>query len=192
MDAPKQGSITLYTGPMKSRKSEELLNQLNSAHYDKTPYIAFRPHIPHLSRIIKARNLRFRVTARHINPKRPENMLRFVGEAKIIAIDEAQFFQKSFNDLILKWYLEGRIVYLTALDTTFDGEVWPVVQALKLLPEIKIKNQTAICEVCTQRATRTFKKPDAPRGQVLIGDGEFYQARCYRCWLQGQKEKESK
>ncbi len=182
MEKSRLGLVEFFVGPMKSRKSEELLNRLNSAHYDKTPYIAFRPHIPHLSRVIKARNLRFRVTAQHINPKHPENMLRYVGEAKIIAIDEAQFFEKPFNDLILNWYLEGRTVYLTALDTTFDGEVWPIVQALKLLPEIKIQNRTAICEVCTQRATRTFKKPDAPKERMLIGDGEFYEARCYRCW----------
>ena len=189
--SPKQGSITLYTGPMKSGKSEELLNKLNRAHYEKTPYIAFRPHVPKLSRVIKARNLRFRVTARHINPNRPELMARFIGDCRIIAVDEAQFFQKSFNDLLLDWYRDGRKVYLTALDTTFDGEIWPIVSQLKMLPEVKIQNRAAVCELCGQRATRTFKKPDAPKGQVLIGDGQFYQARCYHCWSIGQNEKKS-
>jgi len=192
MDSPKQGSIILYTGCMKSGKSEELLNKLNRAHYEKVPYIAFRPNVPRLSRVIKARNLRFRVTAKHIDPRRPENMLRFTNEAKIVAIDEAQFFKKTLNNVLEQLYLSGKKIYLTALDTTYDGEIWPVVADLKTLPEVHIYNKFAVCEICGQRATRTFKKPTAPKEQVLIGDGEFYQARCFHDWLIGQKEKESK
>src|SRR3989344_5350248 len=187
MDSPKQGSIILYTGCMKSGKSEELLNKLNRAHYEKVSYIAFRPHVPRLSRIIKARNIRFRVTAKYINPKHPENMLRFTTEAKIVAIDEAQFFKKSLNHLLEQLYLSGKKIYLTALDTTYDGEPWSVIADLKILPEVRIHNKFAVCEVCGQRATRTFKKPTAPKEQVLIGDGEFYEARCLHCWRVGQK-----
>lgn len=188
-ETPKQGSITLYTGCMYSGKSEELLGKLNRVRYQKgISAAAFRPRIKNLSRVIRARSFRFRVTSTLVDPKKPEKIIQLANEADIVAIDEAQFFEKSLNKIVTELYLTGKKVYLTGLDTTYEGEPWPIITEIKKLPEVKIRNKYAVCSVCGDQATRTFKKKDAPPELVLVGDGDIYEARCLHCWLVGQKE----
>jgi thymidine kinase len=49
----------------------------------------------------------------------------------------------------------------------------------------------AVCMVCGEPATRTFRKPGADLRQVLVGAEEEYEARCRRCWTAGERAKES-
>ena len=104
---------------------------------------------------------------------------------RVVAIEEAQFFGEELAGVVRRLLREGHLVYVTGLNQDFRGEPFGVMPTLmSLADEISLLN--AICQKCHGVGTRTQRiidgRPaawDSPL--ILVGGGDFYEARCPDC-----------
>ena len=75
----------------------------------------------------------------------------------------------------------GRRVIIAGLDMDSGGKPFGPMPALMSSAEEVLK-LTAVCEVCGEPATHTFRRTNEEKEQVLVGAGEHYQARCRDHW----------
>ena len=107
---------------------------------------------------------------------------------EIVAIDEAQFFDKRIVDVILELSDRDILVIFGGLPEDFRGEIFGSMG--KLLPHADaIDRLEAICdykedgEVCGDPATKTQRFVNGEIADyndpiVLVGEKDFYAARC--------------
>lgn len=105
-------------------------------------------------------------------------------ETRVVAIDEAQFFDESLIDLVGRLADGGKRVILAGLDLDFRGEPFGPMAGLLARAEV-VEKLTAICR-CGMAATRTqrliYGAPahfDDPI--VLVGAADSYEPRCREC-----------
>ncbi|MDR0985655.1 MAG: thymidine kinase [Mycoplasmataceae bacterium] len=177
------GYIEVICGPMFSGKSEELLRKLNRLKYAEVEYLLFKPKIDTRSRQVKSRDGR---KQKAIEVKTSKEIYNYIHKQnkkyKVIAIDEAQFFDKNLGDVCDRLADEGIMIYVAGLDQDFRGEPFPAM--LRLLSKAeKVTKLTAVCTECGAPATRTQRIIDGiPANHnspiVKIGNTESYTARC--------------
>ena len=105
------------------------------------------------------------------------------GDATVIAIDEAQFFDMGLVNIVQRLVDANPLrIIIAGLDTDFRGEPFgPMPQLLSIAEEVtKLR---AICVVCGEDASRTQRlvngKPAAYNDPlILVGAQESYEARC--------------
>lgn len=107
-----------------------------------------------------------------------------VGDADIVAIEEAQFFDERLPDVVEQLAAAGKQVVVTGLDRDFRGIPFGTMPRLLALAD-QVTKLTAICMLCGEPATRTQRLIDgepAPADSPLILIGgladETYEARC--------------
>lgn len=105
--------------------------------------------------------------------------------AKVVAIEEAQFFGEDLAPVVQRLLAEGRHVYVTGLNQDFRGEPFGVMPTLMSLAD-ELTLLTAICQKCHGVATRTQRVIDgkpAPWSSplILVGGADYYEARCPDC-----------
>ena len=178
------GGIEVICGPMFAGKTEELLRRLNRMKYAKIDYIIFKPIIDTRSASsIKSRNGK---SEEAIEIKNPDEILSYLIEnnlkPKVIAIDEAQFFDASIVEVATILANCGFHVVIAGLDKNFKGESFGYIPEL-LVQADKVTKLSAICTICGSEALFSQRlinnKPaDYNSPIVLIGDHESYEARC--------------
>ncbi len=105
------------------------------------------------------------------------------GETTVVALDEAQFFDRDIIQTVQRLVDELDIrVIIAGLDTDFRGEPFGAMPHLLSLAEEVVK-LNAICVVCGGAASRTQRlvngKPAAYDDPIiLVGAQESYEARC--------------
>jgi thymidine kinase len=110
--------------------------------------------------------------------------------AAVIGIDEAQFFEPSLVSVVEVLVGQGKRVVVAGLNQDSFGEPFGPMPAL-LARADDLYLCTAVCMVCGEEATRTFRKPGALLAQVLIGADQEYEARCRACWVEGERQKQA-
>lgn len=178
------GGIEVICGPMFAGKTEELLRRLNRMRYAKIDYIIFKPLIDTRStHEIKSRNGK---SEKAVEIKWPFEILNYLREnnlkPKVIAIDEAQFFDESIVEVATVLGNSGFHVILAGLDKNFKGESFGPIPDL-LVQADKITKLSAICTVCGSEALFSQRlinnaPADYDSKIILIGDKESYEARC--------------
>ena len=178
------GGIEVICGPMFAGKTEELLRRLNRMKYAKIDYIIFKPIVDTRTQsTIQSRNGK---SESAIEIKSPDEILSYLIKnnlkPKVIAIDEAQFFDSSIVEVSNILANCGFHVLIAGLDKNFKGESFGYISEL-LVQADKVTKLSAICTVCgsealfSQRLINT-KPADYNSPIVLIGDQESYEARC--------------
>jgi len=104
---------------------------------------------------------------------------------RVVAIEEAQFFDEELPLVVRRLLADGNLVYATGLAQDFKGEPFGVMPTLLALAD-DISLLTAICQKCHGTATRTQRIIDgepAPWDSPLIwvGGADYYEARCPDC-----------
>ncbi len=183
------GFIRVICGPMYAGKSDELIRRLARAQYAKVPYLTFKPSTD--SRTVdevSSRNSTLKIPAITINQSL--EILDYIQQTdpipKIIAIDEAQFFDNHLIDVASFLAKNGFELIIAGLDKDFKGEPFRVVADLCALAD-EVTKLSSICTKCGKEAVYSQRlinnKPahyDSPI--VLIGDKESYTARCRDCF----------
>ena len=112
----------------------------------------------------------------------PINVLSQLGDEwkayNVIGIDEGQFFPDivNFSEMAANC---GKIVIISSLQGTFLRGAFPNI--LALLPKCeKIKKLTAICKLCKQNASFTFRTASKDCN-VMIGGENMYMPLCREC-----------
>ncbi len=175
----KTGWIEVICGSMFSGKTEELIRRIRRAEYARQPLLVFKPAIDNrydVNNIVSHSQMQ----APSIPIDAPSDIYRYLNEeVKIIAIDEAQFFDASIVDVCNDLANKGYRVIVAGLDQDYAGRPFASMPALLAIAEYVTKN-LAICVKCGNPANRTQRTVPQDE-QILVGSTEAYEARCRNC-----------
>ena len=176
------GKIEVICGPMFSGKSEELMRRLNRALIAKRKFQLYKPATDNRyskDEVVSHAGKKMKCTP--IQDARI--MIELVKkETKIVAIDEAQFFGPTLLPTILSLVSAGKRVVVAGLDMDSDGVPFGPMGSVMAMAE-SVTKLRAVCEVCGDDATHTYRRKDCDAAQVLVGEKEFYEARCREHWI---------
>ena len=182
----RKGWIEVICGSMFSGKTEELIRRLNRAKIANQKIEIFKPSV----------DIRYDLTAVvshnqnsiHSTPVTSSlNILLMCGDANVIGIDEAQFFDNELVFVCEKLAEQGVRVIVAGLDMDYLGKPFGPMPALMAIAEYVTKVH-AICMVCNDIATHTYRKTD-DNNLVMLGELDTYEARCRFCFNDGMKSK---
>jgi thymidine kinase len=169
----------VITGCMFSGKTEELIRRLNRARYATQRVVVFKPAV----------DTRYAVgdVVSHSDDRLPcrpvhhaSDIAREVGDAQVVGIDEAQFFDRSLVGIVERLADDGRRVVVAGLDQDFRGQPFEPMPELMAVAEYVTKT-LAVCMVCGAPANRSQRL--VPRDtRVVLGASEVYEARCRLHW----------
>lgn len=173
------GWIEVVTGCMFSGKTEELIKRLRRAQYARQPVVVFKPRIDdRYAKDAVGSHSGQRMTSFQI--AHSSEILPLVGDAMVVGVDEAQFFDAGLVDVCEALANAGKRVVVAGLDLDYRGKPFEPLPHLMAVAEYVTKN-LAICVICGNPADRSQRLVD--RGsRVLVGESEAYEARCRLHW----------
>jgi thymidine kinase len=173
------GWIEVITGCMFSGKTEELIRRLIRARYATQKVVVFKPAVDTryaVGDVVSHRDDRL--------PCKPvahaSDILREVGDAQVVGIDEAQFFDRALVEVANRLADEGRRVVVAGLDQDFRGQPFEPIPELMAVAEYVTKT-LAVCVVCGAPANRS-QRLIARDSRVVLGAADVYEARCRLHW----------
>lgn len=172
------GWIEVIAGCMFSGKTEELIRRLRRAKIAKQTVKIFKPKIDvrYSSSEIVSHSEQ---SLPSILVETPAEILELASNAKVIGIDEAQFFSNELVDVCNKLANEGKRVIIAGLDMDYKGVPFEPMPQLLAIAEY-ITKTLAICVNCGNPADRTQRKIVSAE-RVLVGAADSYEARCRKC-----------
>ena len=179
------GSLDLIIGCMFSGKTQELIRRLDQARYAGATIQAFKPALDDryaIEAVASHREVRFPAIA---VPDVEALRAQLQDDARVIGIDEAQFFGPEIVSLAEQLVDRGRHVMVAGLELDFLARPFGPMPLLAAYADRLTKLQ-ASCQYpgCGSRqATRTQRLVDgapapAESPLVVIGGAATYQARC--------------
>jgi thymidine kinase len=175
----QKGSIEVICGSMFSGKTEELIRRLKRAEFAKLKIAVFKPHVD-----IRYDNKK--VVSHDSNTivstpvKSSLEILKLVKDSKVIAIDEAQFFNNDLIKVCNKLANEGKRVIIAGLDMDFLGKPFGVMPQILAIAE-NITKVHAICIDCGSIANYSFRLTKNKK-LVQIGQKDEYKPLCRQCF----------
>ena len=191
---PSGGWIELICGGMFAGKTEELLRRIRRAEIARQPVQVFKPAIDDRYGVDIVASHNGLHQEAFIVKESGEILELLRPETRVVAIDEAQFFDLAIADVCNELADRGLRVIVAGLDLDFRGEPFGPIPPLMAQAE-HVDKLHAICQVCGAPACRTQRlingqpaKYDDP--VVLIGASEVYEARCRDCHeVPGKKQR---
>jgi thymidine kinase len=182
----RKGWIEVVCGSMFSGKTEELIRRLNRAKIANQKIEIFKPSVD--IRYDETAVVSHNQNSIHSTPVNSSlNILLMCGDANVIGIDEAQFFDNELVFVCEKLAEQGVRVIVAGLDMDYLGKPFGPMPALMAIAEYVTKVH-AICMVCNDIATHTYRKTD-DNNLVMLGEQDTYEARCRFCFNDGMKSK---
>lgn len=173
------GWIEVITGCMFSGKTEELIRRLRRAQIAKQCVVIFKPSIDTRYGVDKIvshneQNLPSIVV------EKPLEILNLVKDARVVGIDEAQFFSPDLVEVCEKLANAGKRVIVAGLDQDYRGKPFEPMPALLAVAEY-ITKTLAICMKCGNPADRS-QRITHQHDRVVVGAQNIYEARCRKCF----------
>lgn len=175
------GWIEIICGSMFSGKTEELIRRIRRAEFANQPLILFKPKIDNRfsdKHVISHKGSSFEaVIVNHSS----EILTNWQGQ-KVVAIDEAQFFDHEIITVCNDLANRGARVIVAGLDMDYQGNAFGPMPNLMAIAEYVTKVH-AICVSCGNLAhysQRTVQQTE----QVLVGAVEKYRPLCRTCYQQ--------
>jgi thymidine kinase len=179
------GWIEVICGSMFSGKSEELIRRVHRVQIAKKKVQVFKPTIDtrYSIQYIYSHN-GTKIEAINISNSK-ELLEKIEPDTEVVAIDEAQFYDKGIVTICQKLADQGRRVMVAGLDQDFRGEPFGPIPELLAVAE-HIDKLQAICMICGSPASRTQRLVNGKPAKysdpiILIGAKETYEARCRKC-----------
>lgn len=176
--------IKVFTGPMFSGKSDELLKEYDKK-YHKSKILLFKPKIDTRDfGVVKTRNNK-EVSA--ILIKDLKDIKKHLTEKiTTVFIDEANFLKgdvKVLQDLSI---MEDLDIFIAGLNMTSEQEPFGLMpQLLAIADEIEIMH--ASCNECNRDAYYTYY--DGNKNSTILVGSENYIALCPRCLRKKKNER---
>lgn len=180
----RKGWIEVVCGSMFSGKTEELIRRLNRAKIANLEVAIFKPSVD--VRYDENEVVSHNQNSISSTPVSSSlNILLMCGNANVIGIDEAQFFDNELVFVCEKLAQQGVRVIVAGLDMDYLGKPFGPMPALMAIAEYVTKVH-AICMVCGDIATHSFRKINNDN-LVMLGEHNTYEARCRFCFNEGMK-----
>ena len=173
------GWIEVICGSMFSGKTEELIRRVKRTQFAQQKLILFKPDIDrrysdedvvsHQGSAVPA------VLVGHSN-----EILLLVNDERVVAIDEAQFFDTGIVEVCSELANRGVRVICAGLDMDYLGNPFGPMPALLSIAEYVTKVH-AICVDCGNLAQFSYRFTQEST-QVLVGAVESYKPLCRSCY----------
>lgn len=172
------GWIEVICGSMFSGKTEELIRRLKRVEFANQKYLLFKPKTDdrYFGTVVKSHK---GSAMDGILIEKPEEVYQHIKEERVIAFDEAQFFDISIVDIARKLADDGFRVICAGLDMDFQRNPFGPMPYLLATAEY-VKKVHAICMNCGNLAYISHRTSENTE-QVLVGAAEQYQPLCRRC-----------
>ena len=173
------GWIEVICGSMFSGKTEELIRRLRRAEFARQDLILFKPSVDIRysdKNVVSHRGTEFNA----VLVASSKEILNAVKDQKVVAIDEAQFFDTDLVEVASELAGRGIRVILAGLDMDYTGAPFGPMPALLAAAEY-VSKVHAICVSCgnlAQFSNRLVSDTD----QVMIGAVEEYRPLCRSCF----------
>ncbi len=178
-DGRQNGWIEVVCGSMFSGKTEELIRRIRRAQFANQKLLLFKPIVDdryseeavvsHQGSSLKA-----------IPVSDSAEILKIWKDEKVVAIDEAQFFDEGLVDVCNQLAKKGVRVVLAGLDMDYKGIPFGPMPKLLAIAEYVTKVH-AICVSCGNLAQFSHRTA-AETEQVLVGAIEKYKPLCRACF----------
>jgi thymidine kinase len=173
------GWVEVICGSMFSGKTEELIRRVKRTQFANQKMILFTPEIAkRYSEEDVVSNQR--TAARAVMVANASEILDLVTDERIVAIDEAQFFDEGIVAVCSELANRGIRVICAGLDMDYLGNPFGPMPALLSVAEYVTKVH-AICVSCGNLAQFSYRFSDES-GQVLVGAVERYKPLCRSCF----------
>ncbi len=178
----RSGWIEVICGSMFSGKTEELIRRITRAKIANQKVLIFKPK----------RDIRYGtdVVMSHDENKYDSipvdsslDILQHIGDANVIGIDEAQFFDEDLPAVCQKLAIRGSRVIIAGLDMDFRGVPFGPMPNLLAVAEY-ITKVHAICPHCGNLATHSYRLSSETE-TVVLGEKDKYEPRCRVCYEMG-------
>lgn len=187
----RPGQLEVICGPMMCGKSAELIARLDKFDHTDHAYQVFKPSTdtrdgPH----VISRRGHLTIPAIVIDDDDPADFYAKLNpDARIIALDETQFFGPDYLHVIEDLRREGRYIIAAGLDLDFMGEGFGIMPELAIRAN-NVTKLVAVCKheydgkECQAEATHSIKlingnpAPYVNKKEPQVGDAETYSPRC--------------
>lgn len=179
MEGRQYGWIEVICGSMFSGKTEELIRRLRRAEFANQKILLFKPSIDnryaedavvsHQGSSLQARVI-----------EQAAEVLDLWTNERIVAFDEAQFFDKGIVHVCTELARKGVRVIVAGLDMDYLGNPFGAMPQLLCAAEYVTKVH-AICVSCGNLAYISHRTV-GETGQVLVGAVEKYEPLCRGCY----------
>lgn len=175
----RRGWIEVICGSMFSGKTEELIRRLRRVNFAGQDFCLFKPEIDNRydDKCVVSHN---GASFKAIQIDHSKEILSHWKNQKIVAIDEAQFFDDGIVAISNLLAGKGVRVICAGLDMDFKMQPFGPIPALMASAEY-ITKVHAICVSCGNLAQYSHRKT-AQKEQVLVGAIEEYEPLCRSCY----------
>lgn len=173
------GWIEVICGGMFSGKTEELIRRAKRAHIAGQKVVIVKPAIDnrYSEEEIVSHNEN---TLPGIVVDAADQIILLTSEARVVCIDEAQFFDKRIVDVANTLANDGKRVIIAGLDMDFEGRPFEPMPQLLAIAEFVTKLH-AICSESGKMAHYS-QRVVANKDRVLVGESEAYEPRSRECF----------
>lgn len=176
--ATRRGTVTVLLGCMFGGKTTELLRRIQR--YPASHVLAVKHRIDtrySANHIVSHSGLAYPALALGYAGDIPQFL---TGDTRIIAIDEAHFFDDHLPEVTLRLANRGVHVVLTSLHPDSWGKPFPIGERLRAIADEAIVKR-AVCARCGAAADRTQRLTPIVDDK-MVGGPESYEPRCRDCW----------
>lgn len=175
----QRGWIEVICGSMFSGKTEELIRRLKRAEFASQKILLVKPQIDdryHKENVVSHQGTSFEA----VTVAQASEILTEWKMERIVAIDEAQFFDMGLVDVCNQLAKQGVRVIIAGLDMDFQGVPFGPMPHLLAIAEYVTKVH-AICVSCGNLAQFSHRTVE-DKSQVLVGAVEEYKPLCRTCY----------
>jgi len=175
----QHGWIEVICGSMFSGKTEELIRRMKRAQFANQKLVLFKPIIDdryHEENVVSHQGTSLKAVP--VNDSR--EILENWKNERVVAIDEAQFFDEGLIDVCNTLAEKGVRVILAGLDMDYLGVPFGPMPQLLSIAEYVTKVH-AICNSCGNLAQFSHRTVE-DKEQVLVGAVEEYKPLCRACY----------
>ncbi len=173
------GWIEVICGGMFSGKTEELIRRAKRAYIAGQEVVVVKPAVDnrYSEDEVVSHN---QSTLPGIRVNTADQIILLTSSAKVVCIDEAQFFDDRIIDVVNTLANDGKRVILAGLDMDFEGKPFEPMPQLLAIAEYVTKLH-AICSesgIMAHYSQRVVENKD----QVLVGEKDAYEPRARHCY----------
>lgn len=173
------GWVEVICGGMFSGKTEELIRRARRAQFAAQRVVVVKPEID--NRYDEKKVVSHNATALPgIVAPAADQIILMTGNAEVVCIDEAQFFDNRLVEVANTLANNGKRVIIAGLDMDFEGKPFGPMPELLAIAEYVTKLH-AICAESglpanySQRVVKSDKR-------ILVGEAESYEPRARHCF----------
>lgn len=175
----KVGWIEVVCGGMFSGKTEELIRRAKRAHIAGQKVVIVKPKVDNRydEEDVVSHN---KNSLPGLVVDTADQIVLLTGEAEVVCIDEAQFFDQQLVQVANTLANDGKRVIVAGLDMDFEGRPFdPMPQMLAIAEYV-----TKLHAICAESGTMAHysQRVVESTDRVLVGETDAYEPRARHCY----------